>query len=150
MFGGLAQILAGITDIRYHEQLGGDCPHHVWIFLAHRVDGQACQRSTSIHFHMLLYAPINVVYAAFSAVMVYLTAYRNFTLSFLHAIIALTFLSTALARLDLISETLPGIGHVSVGVLASQAWSIFSPASAWSHSAHRALTSQGLRPTQVA
>jgi hypothetical protein len=32
--------------------------------------------------------------------------------------IALTFLSTALARLDFISETLPGMGHVLVGVLA--------------------------------
>lgn len=66
----------------------------------------------------MLYAPINMVYAVFSVVMVYLTAYRNVTLSLLHAIIAATFVVTSLERLDMISETLPGVGHVLVGLLA--------------------------------
>lgn len=118
MFGGVVQILAGITDIRYHEQLGGTALTMYGFFWLTVSTAKLVSASTSIHFHMLLYAPINVVYAAFSAVMVYLTAYRNFTLSFLHGIIALTFLSTALARLDFISDTLPGIGHVLVGLLA--------------------------------
>jgi succinate-acetate transporter protein len=74
--------------------------------------------STSFHDDEVLYAPINRVYAVFSVVMVYLTAYRNTTLSLLHAIIAATFVVTSLERLDMISETLPGIGHVMVGLLA--------------------------------
>ncbi|WP_447984721.1 acetate uptake transporter [Nitrospira sp. Nam74] len=118
LFGGLVQILAGITDIRYHEQLGGTALTMYGFFWLTVSTAKLVSASTSIHFHMVLYAPINVVYAAFSAVMVYLTAYRNVTLSFLHAIIAFTFLVTALARLDFISETLPGMGHVLVGVLA--------------------------------
>jgi uncharacterized protein len=118
MFGGVVQILAGITDIRYHEQLGGTALTMYGFFWLTVSTAKLVSASTSVHFHMLLYAPINIVYAAFSTVMVYLTAYRNVTLSVLHAMIALTFLSTALARLDFISDTLPGIGHVLVGVLA--------------------------------
>lgn len=50
--------------------------------------------------------------------MIYLTAYRSVALSLLHAIITLTFLAAVLARLGLISEILPGLGHLCVGVLA--------------------------------
>jgi succinate-acetate transporter protein len=71
---------------------------------------------TSFSFQMALYAPINMVYAAFSAVMVYLTAYRNVALSLLHVVITISFTATVLARLDVISETLPGILHVLVGL----------------------------------
>ena len=55
--------------------------------------------STSFHFHAVLYVPIDIVYAVFSAVKVYLTAYPNFTLGLLHFIITLTFIDSSLARL---------------------------------------------------
>ena len=117
-FGGIVQILAGITDIRYHEQLGGTALTMYGFFWTTVSVTKLVSESTSFHFHSVLYVPINMVYAVFSAVMVYLTAYRNATLSFLHFIITLTFIASSLARLDAISETLPGIGHILVGLLA--------------------------------
>ena len=50
--------------------------------------------------------------------MVYLTAYRNVTLSVLHLFVSFTFLVTTFARLDFISDVLPGWGHLVVGFLA--------------------------------
>jgi hypothetical protein len=40
------------------------------------------------------------------------------TLSGLHVIITVTFLAMVFARLGWISETLPGVGHLGIGVLA--------------------------------
>lgn len=118
VFGGIVQILAGITDIRYNEQLGGTALTMYGFFWLTVSTTKLVSEGTAFDFHMVLYAPINLVYAAFSAVMVYLTAYRNVALSCLHVIITLTFMGTSLARLDFISETLPGIGHVLVGLVA--------------------------------
>jgi len=118
MFGGVVQILAGITDIRYHEQLGGTALTMYGFFWTTVCIAKLVSESTSFHLDQVLYAPINFVYAAFSFVMVYLTAYRNATLCLLHIVIAITFSSTVLARLDIISETLPGILHIVVGLMA--------------------------------
>ncbi len=118
IFGGIVQILAGITDIRYHEQLGGTALTMYGFFWLTVCIAKLVSESTSFHLDMVLYAPINFVYAAFSIVMVYLTAYRNATLCILHIVIAVTFSSTALARLDMIGETLPGLLHVLVGLMA--------------------------------
>jgi hypothetical protein len=74
--------------------------------------------STSFHLDMVLYAPIDFVYAAFSVVMVYLTAYRNTTLCLLHFVITMSFSCTVLARLGLMNETLPGLLHIAVGFMA--------------------------------
>lgn len=118
IFGGIVQILAGITDIRYHEQLGGTALTMYGFFWLTVCIAKLVSESTSFHLDMVLYAPINFVYAAFSIVMVYLTAYRNATLCILHIVIAVTFSSTALARLDMIGETLPGLLHIFVGLMA--------------------------------
>lgn len=118
IFGGIVQILAGITDIRYHEQLGGTALTMYGFLLTTLCTAKLVGSSTTYQFDQVLYAPINMVYTVFSAVMIYLTAYRNFTLSLLHVIITLTFLVTSLARLDFISETLPGFGHIVVGLIA--------------------------------
>lgn len=118
IFGGIVQLLAGITDIRYNEQLGGTALTmygFLWLTLC---SVKLVSTSTTFHFDAVLYAPINLVYTAFSAVMVYLTAYRNVTLSALHLVISFTFLLTTLSRLDFISELLPGWGHLVVGLLA--------------------------------
>ncbi len=118
IFGGIVQLLAGITDIRYNEQLGGTALTmygFLWITLC---SVKLVSTSSTFQFDATLYAPINLVYAAFSAVMVYLTAYRNLTLCALHVIITLTFLATTFARLDFISELLPGWGHLVVGLMA--------------------------------
>src|SRR5688572_25927245 len=118
MFGGIVQILAGITDIRYHEQLGGTALTMYGFFWLTVCITKLVSESTSFHLDMVLYAPINFVYAAFSLVMVYLTAYRNATLCILHIVISATFASTVLARLSFITEALPGLLHIVVGLMA--------------------------------
>jgi uncharacterized protein len=118
VFGGLVQMLAGIADIRYNEQLGGTALTMYGFFWFTVSTAQLVSASTTFHFDSALFVPINLVYAFFSAVMVYLTAYRSVALSLLHAIITLTFLSTVCMRLNLISETLPGVAHLAVGTLA--------------------------------
>ena len=118
IFGGIVQLLAGITDIRYNEQLGGTALTmygFLWITLC---TVKLVGTSGTLQFDAVLYAPINLVYAVFSGVMVFLTAYRNLTLSALHVVITMTFLATVFARLDFISELLPGWGHIIVGLMA--------------------------------
>lgn len=116
VFGGVVQILAGITDIRYHEQLGGTALTMYGFFWLTVSTAKLVGAGAPSNLHMVLFAPINMVYAAFSAVMVYLTAYRNVALSLLHVIITCSFTASTLARLDAISETLPGILHILVGL----------------------------------
>lgn len=118
VFGGLVQVLAGVADIRYNEQLGGTALTMYGFFWFTVSLAQLVSMSTTFHFDSALFVPINLVYVFFSAVMVYLTAYRSVALSLLHAIITLTFFSTVCMRLNLISETLPGLAHLAVGILA--------------------------------
>lgn len=118
VFGGLVQVLAGVADIRYNEQLGGTALTMYGFFWFTVSLSQLVSMSTTFHFDSALFVPINLVYAFFSAVMVYLTAYRSVALCFLHLVITLTFFSTVCMRLNLISETLPGLAHLAVGTLA--------------------------------
>lgn len=118
VFGGLVQVLAGIADIRYNEQLGGTALTMYGFFWFTVSLAQLVSMSTTFHFDSVLFVPINVVYVFFSAVMVYLTAYRSVALSLLHAVITLTFFSTVCMRLNLISEMFPGVAHLAVGILA--------------------------------
>lgn len=118
IFGGLVQVLAGIADIRYNEQLGGTALTMYGFFWLTVSTAKLVSVSTSFHFDDVLYIPINLVYLIFSAVMVYLTAYRSVALSLLHAIITVSFFATVCMRLNWISETLPGLAHLAVGFLA--------------------------------
>lgn len=118
LFGGIVQILAGITDIRYHEQLGGTALTMYGFFWTTVCTAKLVSASTTFQLSMVLYAPINFIYFMFSAVMVYLTAFRNTALCILHAVITVTFFTTFLARLDILTETTPGILHILVGFLA--------------------------------
>lgn len=118
VFGGVVQVLAGIADIRYNEQLGGTALTMYGFFWLTVSLAQLVSMGTTFHFGSALFVPINVVYVLFSATMVYLTAYRSMALSLLHVVITLTFVSTVCMRLNLISETLPGVGHLTVGTLA--------------------------------
>ncbi len=118
IFGGIVQILAGITDIRYHEQLGGTALTMYGFFWLTVSIVKLVSEGTSFNLDMVLFVPINLVYVVFSMVMVYLTAYRNAMLCILHVVITLTFASTVLARLGMIGEVLPGLLHVIVGLMA--------------------------------
>lgn len=118
VFGGLVQLLAGVTDIRYNEQLGGTALTMYGFYWLTVFGAELLSESTAFNFDGLLYVPIKLVYLFFSAVMVYLTAYRSVALSLLHLVITLTFLAAVCVGLGLISKTLPGLGHLAIGVLA--------------------------------
>ncbi len=118
VFGGLVQVLAGITDIRYNEQLGGTALTMYGVFWATVSSAKLLSSGTSFHFDDMLYVPIDLVYLVFSAVMVYLTAFRSVTLSCLRVIITGTFLAMVFARLGWISETLPVVGQLGIGLRA--------------------------------
>lgn len=118
VFGGLVQVLAGVADIRYNEQLGGTALTMYGFFWFTVSLAQLVSMSSTFHFDSALFVPINLVYVFFSAVMVYLTAYRSVALSLLHVVITLTFSSIVCMRLNLISEVLPGLAHLAVGILA--------------------------------
>ena len=118
VFGGLVQVLAGVADIRYNEQLGGTALTMYGFFWFTVSLAQLVSMSTTFHFGSALFVPINSVYVCFSAVMVYLTAYRSVALSLLHVVITLAFFSTVCMRLNLTSELWPGLAHLAVGILA--------------------------------
>ncbi len=119
VFGGVVQLLAGITDIRYNEQLGGTALTMYGFFWLTVSTAKLLSESTSFHFDGALFIPIELIYLVFSAAMIYLTAYRSVALSLLHVIITLTFLASVLTKLGMISsETLPGLGHLCIGLLA--------------------------------
>lgn len=118
VFGGLVQVLAGVADIRYNEQLGGTALTMYGFFWFTVSLAQLVSMSTTFHFGSALFVPINLVYVFFSVVMIYLTAYRSAALSLLHIVITLAFFSTVCMRLNLISEVFPGLAHLAVGVLA--------------------------------
>ncbi len=111
-------MLAGVADIRYHEQLGGTALTMYGFFWFTVSTAQLVSMSTTFHFDSALFVPINFVYLFFSAVMVYLTAYRSAALSVLHLVITVTFLSSVCMTLNMISETFPGWAHLAVGALA--------------------------------
>lgn len=119
VFGGVVQLLAGITDIRYNEQLGGTALTMYGFFWLTVSTTKLLSESTSLQFGGTLYIPVGLVYLVFSSVMIYLTAYKSIALSILHVTITLTFLAAVLARLGVISsEILPGVGHLCIGVVA--------------------------------
>ena len=62
--------------------------------------------------------PLLASFACFSAVMVYLTGHKTFVLCLLHVVITATLSAVVLAKLGLLGETLPGIGHLVIGGLA--------------------------------
>lgn len=117
-FGGLVQILAGIASIRFHEPFCGVALATYGFFWITACTAKLVSAGTTFHLSPVLYAQLNFVYFVLSAVMVYLTVYRSATHSFLFLMVAATCFLTFLARLDLLTDTLPGIGHIVVGLMA--------------------------------
>ncbi|OGW48265.1 MAG: hypothetical protein A2V62_04615 [Nitrospirae bacterium RBG_19FT_COMBO_58_9] len=79
---------------------------------------QLVSASMAFQLSPVLYGQLNAAYFVCSVVMVYLTAYRSTTLCLLFFMIAATCFLTVLTCLVLLTETLPGIGHIIVGLLA--------------------------------
>jgi uncharacterized protein len=86
VFGGLIQVLAGDCLSSIQRTAWRDGTHNVWLYWITVSIAQLISMRTTFHFDSPLFVPIDLVYVCFSAVMVYLTAYRPVVLSFLHAI----------------------------------------------------------------
>ena len=117
-FGGLVQFLAGIASIRFHEPFCGVALTTYGFFWITVCSAKLVSADTTFQLSPVPYAQLNFVYFVFAAVMVYLTAYRSATLSLLCSMVAATCFLTFLARLDLLTDTRPGIGHIVVGLTA--------------------------------
>jgi len=116
--GGLGPFLAGIATIRNHEPLCGAALATyggLWITVC---TANLVSTGTTFQLSLLLDTVLNVGSFLCLAVMAYLTAYRSVTLCLLFSVISVTCFLTFLARLDMLTDALPGIGHMVVGLMA--------------------------------
>jgi succinate-acetate transporter protein len=118
LFGGIVQIIAGFVEVRYDQQLGGTAlTMYGFLWLGTSILG-ILQTMSNKGPHPYVEIPLLAVFACFSAVMVYLTGHKTFVLCLLHIVITATLTAVVLAKLGLLGETLPGIGHLLIGGLA--------------------------------
>jgi uncharacterized protein len=118
LFGGIVQIVAGFVEVRYDQQLGGTALTmygFLWVGIA--LLG-ILQTVTHRGPHPYVEIPLLAAFACFSAVMVYLTGHKSFALCVLHMVITVTLSVVVMAKLGLVGETLPGVGHLLIGGLA--------------------------------
>ncbi|MCA9798749.1 MAG: acetate uptake transporter [Cyanobacteria bacterium HKST-UBA06] len=119
VFGGLVQILAGLVDIRYNDQLGGTALTMYGFFWTTVFTVKILDLAEGFHWDSVLYFPMVMIYCLFSAMMIYLTAHKNFTLCLLHVIITCTFAMDTMIKLNNAPlELYVGIGHLLIGSLA--------------------------------
>jgi len=118
IFGGIVQVVAGMVEVRYDQQLGGTALT-MYGFLWIGISTLGILEATStFEPHPLLEVPLIGTFACFSAVMIYLTGHKSLLLCLLHIVITVTLSSVVLMKLGVISEFIPGIGHLAIGVVA--------------------------------
>jgi uncharacterized protein len=118
LFGGIVQIIAGFVEVRYDQQLGGTAlTMYGFLWIGTSVLG-ILQTLSHKGPHPYVEIPLLAAFACFSAVMIYLTGHKTLVLCLLHVVITATLTSVVLAKLGLLTETLPGIGHLVIGGLA--------------------------------
>jgi len=118
IFGGIVQVVAGFVEVRYDQQLGGTALT-MYGFLWIGISTLGILEATStFEPHPFLEVPLIGTFACFSAVMIYLTGHKSLLLCLLHVVITLTLSSVVLMKLGLISEFIPGIGHLAIGAVA--------------------------------
>lgn len=115
---GFGPFLAGIATIRYHEPLCGVALTVYGFFWITVCTAKLVSDGATFPVSPLLHAQLDFVFFVCSAVMMFFTAYRSATLCLLFLMIAGTFFLTFLARLNLLTETLPGVCHVVAGLIA--------------------------------
>ncbi len=116
--GGLMPFLAGMAMFRSHEPYCGIALTTYGLFSIAACMAELMSASSGVQRSPIRYGQLNVVYCICSAVVVYLMAYRGRTICLLFFMIAATSCLSVLASLGLLTETLPGIGHLVVGLLA--------------------------------
>lgn len=117
-FGGLVQIIAGSIDVKHHDQLGGTALTMYGFFWTTVFTIKILNLSQGFHWDEILFLPIVVVYFLFSAVMIYLTGHKNFTLMLLHMVITMTFGFDVFLKLGYNFEMQVGWGHILIGTVA--------------------------------
>jgi len=118
LFGGIVQIVAGFVEVRYDQQLGGTAlTMYGFLWVGVSVLG-LLQAVSAKGPHPYVEIPLLASFACFSGVMVYLTGHKTLALCLLHVVITATLSAVVLAKLGVLSEMLPGIGHLVIGGLA--------------------------------
>lgn len=118
IFGGIVQIIAGIIDIRYHDQLGGTALTMYGFYWTSIFIVKILGLVEGFHWDNVLFIPIVAVYAIFSAVMIYLTGHKSLALMMLHIFITSVFIIDIFVKLSFSLEYFEGVDHVIIGSIA--------------------------------
>ena len=118
IFGGLVQIVAGLVDVRYHDQLGGTALTMYGFYWTTMFIVKIMGLVEGLHWDNVLFIPIVAVYAIFSATMIYLTGHKSLVLMILHMFITSVFTIDILIKLNYSFEYYAGIDHVIIGLVA--------------------------------
>ena len=118
VFGGLVQIVAGMIDVRYHDQLGGTALTMYGFYWTTVFIIKILGLVEGFHWDNILFFPLVVIYAIFSAIMVYLTGHKSKTLMILHVFITAVFTIDIFIKLNYPFEYYAGVDHVCIGLLA--------------------------------
>ena len=118
IFGGIVQIVAGMVDIRYHDQLGGTALTMYGFYWTCVFTIKILGLVEGFHWDNILFLPLATIYALFSAVMIYLTGHKSIALMILHIFITAVFTIDVLIKLNFPFEYYAGVNHVIIGLLA--------------------------------
>ncbi len=118
IFGGIVQIVAGIADIRYHDQLGGTALTMYGFYWTTNFTVKILGLVEGFHWDNILFLPLVLIYAMFSAVMIYLTGHKSFVLMLLHIFITGVFIMDIFIKLNSPLEFYAGVDHVIIGSIA--------------------------------
>lgn len=118
IFGGLVQVVAGMVDIKYHDQLGGTALTMYGFYWTSIFIVKILGLVEGFHWDNVLFLPIVTIYAIFSLVMIYLTGHKSLTLMLLHVFITGVFTIDVLVKLNYSLEYYAGIDHICIGTIA--------------------------------
>jgi len=118
IFGGIVQVVAGSIDIKHHDQLGGTALTMYGYFWVTVFTIKILDLTQGFHWDEILFLPIVTIYFLFSAIMIYLTGHKNFTLMLLHVFITFTFGFDIFMKLGHSYGFFVGVGHLGIGSIA--------------------------------
>ena len=118
IFGGLVQVVAGMVDVRYHDQLGGTALTMYGFYWTSIFVIKILGLVEGFHWDNVLFIPIVSIYAIFSATMIYLTGHKSLTLMLLHIFITSVFIIDVFVKLNYPLEYYAGIDHIIIGLIA--------------------------------
>ena len=118
MFGGIVQVVAGMVDIKYHDQLGGTALTMYGFYWTSIFIIKILGLAEGFHWDNVLFLPIVAIYAIFSSVMIYLTGHKSFVLMLLHVFITSVFIIDIFVKLNFPFEYYAGIDHIIIGLIA--------------------------------